>query len=281
MGPMNREPGQAEDYLEAFRRERPGTGSRERNWQALERRMAGARRRGQGLRVVDEAAGDGREAPASERRPSRTREREADAREAERGRGDTDVRVVALAIGMTLAIAAAVLLVIGGIGRGLQAARQHAEPAMQAVDEPATRPPLELVPRRPGPAPRTAAETSPAAAPASPPPKTTREPTRTPAAAPAPAPSSSPEALAEQTRLLARARQALADGEPARALELLDQLGERFPSGALEPERRAYDAIARCRLAPPSADAAARFLADHPASPHAPRVRAACDAITP
>jgi hypothetical protein len=285
MGPMNREPWQAQDYLEAFRRERPGVGSRERNWQVLERRMTAEPRRARGLQVLDGDAGPELDGSASGSRSARPRERETDVRHPQ-----TDVRVIAIAVATTLAIAAAVLLVIGGIGRGLQAARQHAEPAMQAVDEPTAASPLELVPRRAGPATRVATETDPAAAPASPrsnPDRsgstTTREPTRTPAASPEPmpAPSSSPEALAEQTRLLARAREALADGNPREALERLDQLGERFPSGALEPERRAYDAIARCRLDPPSADAAARFLADHPASPHVPRVRAACDAVAP
>ena len=73
----------------------------------------------------------------------------------------------------------------------------------------------------------------------------------------------------------------MTENAPAEALQLLEQLGERFPAGALEHERRAYEAIARCRLDPPSADAATRFLAEHPASPHGPRVRAACDAIAP
>jgi hypothetical protein len=199
-------------------------------------------------------------------------------------RRKADVRLVAAAIGMTLAIAAAVLLVIGGIGRGLQAARQLGEPAMQAVDEPAPAPPREVVPRRPAPAVHAVDAPVPTATPATqarPRPRAQDlEPTAAMSETEA-APASSPEALAEQTRLLARARQALADDDPAEALKQLEQLGERFPAGALDHERQAYDAIARCRLDPPTKDAATRFLAEHPASPHGPRVRAACDAITP
>lgn len=303
MGPMNRDPWQSDDVLEAFRRERPGAGARARNWEALERRIASGGRRTPGLRVVADAPADDErgepEQAASERRAGRNRRREPEQasepqpsrrseHDADEQRAGTNVRLVAVAVAMTLAIAAAVLLVIGGIGRGLQAARQHAEPAMQAVDEPAAAPPLELVPRRTGAAKPAAAEPDSSTTPLpsrSPTPasdRSTSTPTREPTQAPAtPSAAVSPEALAEQTRLLARARQVLAEGDPAAAIELLDQLGERYPSGALEPERRAYDAIARCRLDPPSRDAAVRFLADHPASPHAPRVRAACDANAP
>jgi hypothetical protein len=262
MGPMNRAPEEALDYLEAFRRERPGPGARERNWEALEHRLAGPRARGRG-QSLELAA------------------REPEAQAQRRG---SNVRVIAVAFGVALAIAAAVLLVIGGIGRGLQAARQHAEPAMQAVDDPASVPPLETVARRPGPATGMVVEPAPTpmlGVPEHPQPKAQA---RKPAAAtpePTPAPASSPEALAEQTRLLGRARQALAEHDPGEALKVLEQLGERFPAGALEHERRAYEAIARCKLDPPVADAAARFLADHPASPLGPRVRAACDAVAP
>ena len=292
MGPMNRAPWEAQDYLEAFRRERPGAGARERNWEVLEQRLARsgshepeARRRELGSdprRMETEvlelrSPGKGRRrrgAPSSSGSPMQASREPMVPRTA-------DVRLVAAAIGVTLAIAAAVLLVIGGIGRGLQAARQLAEPAMQAVDEPAPAPPREVVPRRSAPAVQTVDAPVPAPVPATQPSARRRVQELDPTAAtPEPAPASSPEALAEQTRLLAHARQALADDDPAEALKQLEQLGERFPAGALDHERRAYDAIARCRLEPPTKDAATRFLAEHPASPHGPRVRAAC-AISP
>lgn len=219
------------------------------------------------------------EAFRCERPGPRTRRRNWQALERRLAVGSAADRRWPLVIGVTLAIAAAVLLVIGGIARGLHAMRAPAVPAVEAVDHVAPVAPRVAVPRWSSvPEPTTpeppGAETEPRAPPSVPVPrarKATGEP-RGPAARDA---EPSRDALAEQTRMLLGAREALAAGDPAEALRRLERLAKRFPAGALEPERLAYEAIARCRL-DPSAAAAERFLARHPTSPHAARVRAAC-----
>jgi hypothetical protein len=52
--------------------------------------------------------------------------------------------------------------------------------------------------------------------------------------------------LALELSLLGTAQQALASGEVDRALVLLRRHAERFPEGALVPERMAAQAIAHC-----------------------------------
>jgi pimeloyl-ACP methyl ester carboxylesterase len=83
--------------------------------------------------------------------------------------------------------------------------------------------------------------------------------------------------LAEETALLASANAALRAGDGARALALLDDYDHRYPAGILREEVLATRIIARCELdagdATSSADA---FLARHPRSPLAPRVRSSC-----
>ena len=76
-------------------------------------------------------------------------------------------------------------------------------------------------------------------------------------------------------------RQAQADlraGLPASALRRLADYDRRFGRGALEEERQAVAAIARCQVDPGSAAEiqAARFLRSAPESPLAERVRSAC-----
>jgi hypothetical protein len=85
--------------------------------------------------------------------------------------------------------------------------------------------------------------------------------------------------LAEETALLAASNAELRRGDARRALSLLDDYDRRYPSGVLREEVLATRVIARCQL---GSDGAARraadaFLARHPASPLAPRVRASCD----
>ncbi len=69
-----------------------------------------------------------------------------------------------------------------------------------------------------------------------------------------PAPSPAPEAqkpsssLAEEARLLAKAKTSLRDGDFAGALALADAHAERFPEGLLLEERRVARATALCRL---------------------------------
>ena len=85
--------------------------------------------------------------------------------------------------------------------------------------------------------------------------------------------------LAEETALLAASNAELRRGDARGALSLLDDYDRRYPSGVLREEVVATRVIARCQL---GIDKAARhgadaFLAKHPASPLAPRVRTSCD----
>jgi hypothetical protein len=93
--------------------------------------------------------------------------------------------------------------------------------------------------------------------------------------------------LAEETALLAAANAALRAGDSPRALALLDDYDRRYPSGILREEVLATRLIARCRVEGDGASGlkvgarakadADQFLARHPASPLAPRVRSSCD----
>lgn len=67
-------------------------------------------------------------------------------------------------------------------------------------------------------------------------------------------------------------------GDPIAALDAFDEHARLFPHGALAEERAAGRVRALCRLGRTSEaqSEAARFLASHPASPHAGSVRAAC-----
>jgi hypothetical protein len=102
-----------------------------------------------------------------------------------------------------------------------------------------------------------------------------RRPTPTEPTPTEPAPGST---LAEENRLLARARAALIDAEPERALTRLDEHARRFPDGVLSEERQALRAVALCE-ADRDADgeaAANAFLRAHPQAALAQRVRSAC-----
>ena len=88
--------------------------------------------------------------------------------------------------------------------------------------------------------------------------------------------------LAEEVRLLKRADQALRQGAPEVAQELLDELATSVPNGQLLEERAATETLLSCqrrRDARPQA-AARHFLSAHPASVYATRVRAACMSAT-
>jgi hypothetical protein len=84
--------------------------------------------------------------------------------------------------------------------------------------------------------------------------------------------------LAEETALLAAANGQLRGGDARRALSLLDDYDRRYPAGVLREEVLATRVIARCQLGDNSARRGAdAFLARHPASPLATRVRSSCD----
>jgi TolA-binding protein len=83
-------------------------------------------------------------------------------------------------------------------------------------------------------------------------------------------------ALGEQVSAIDRARRTLGDGDAAGALRELDNYESRFPRGALGEEAEALRVEALLAEGDRAAAArvGARFLAAHPASPHAARVRA-------
>ena len=60
--------------------------------------------------------------------------------------------------------------------------------------------------------------------------------------------SNPPQALGSELSLIAGAQQALRDGQPARALTVLNDHAARHPFGALRPERLAVRAVALCRM---------------------------------
>jgi hypothetical protein len=81
--------------------------------------------------------------------------------------------------------------------------------------------------------------------------------------------------LEAERRVIAKAWDEVARGEPGRAIESAKEHRERFPNGVLVPERTAVEAIARCKR--DGDDGAARaFLKAHARSPLAGRVRTAC-----
>jgi hypothetical protein len=90
--------------------------------------------------------------------------------------------------------------------------------------------------------------------------------------------TSSRASLESEVALLRGAQDALRDGQPARALEVLDEHARQFPHGALTQERRAIRAIALCQAKPGAAARAQAeaFLRSAPSSPLVERVRAAC-----
>lgn len=152
------------------------------------------------------------------------------------------------------------------------------EPTPPAMTTPVTEEPAEpttTTPTAQAPPPSTAVAV-PSAAP---------DPKTAPAEAPRPVPAvveapppASPSSLAEETALLQRAQRELQDGDPERALELLDREGGRHEGGVLQEEREAARVIALCRAGRVAEGHAAqrRFLAAHPRSPHRTRVLAAC-----
>ena len=104
-----------------------------------------------------------------------------------------------------------------------------------------------------------------------------------PPAAAAPAAPAAVDPLEAETRGLGAAHGALKDGDPAKALALLDAQSTAYADGQLREERAAARILALCKLgrADEARALAARFLADNPRSPLADRVRGACAASDP
>jgi hypothetical protein len=79
-----------------------------------------------------------------------------------------------------------------------------------------------------------------------------------------------------EAKLVAEVR-SVVESEPARALELLRQAAERFPEGALRPEREGYEVLALIASGreEQARERGTRYLVRHPRGTMAARVRAA------
>jgi hypothetical protein len=200
-----------------------------------------------------------------------------------------DARAIAIRVALPVAIAAAVLLGLWAIapGRGSERAAARGErgsPEQAAFD-------AEPDPRRgdaeakdsralgqhePWPAAPVASEAD--AGKRAPLPSAPRAPART-------APDHEPEpvsdtTLAEEMRVLRRARAAMRDGDPSRALTELEAHAAAFAHGQMSEDRDALRIEALCAAdrAPEARAAAAAFARAVPRSPHAARVQKLCAA---
>ena len=82
--------------------------------------------------------------------------------------------------------------------------------------------------------------------------------------------------LEGEVAALDRARAALAAGDSARTIDLLDGYEQAFPKGALRPEATylRIQALSKSGQRDAARELAARFLAKHPSSPHAAQLQA-------
>jgi hypothetical protein len=178
------------------------------------------------------------------------------------------------------ALAGGALLLVGGLSLGLQHAANDASkarprsPTVAAEGAPAASLPAATssspaaLPEDPGdvasaaPHENTASEAKP--------PRARRAPAAPASSTPLPAPG--PEA---ELVLLRRALAAL-PSRPALALSLTDQHAREHPRGVFAQEREAIaiDAFLALQRTAAAEARVRRFLADHPRSPHAPRLRA-------
>jgi len=97
-------------------------------------------------------------------------------------------------------------------------------------------------------------------------------------------PAAVDDRLAAELALLARTERAIRSGEAPLALALLGELDRKFPVPALREEREAARVLARCVSAGVVTDAEARvsaerFIAAHPTSVYADRIRESCGRV--
>jgi hypothetical protein len=184
-------------------------------------------------------------------------------------------KVLAIAAALVVLVAAAVYLVVSG--RRTEPRQPAPVAALPAAEAPATEapsrpaageppawdvpaPPADPKPARPAPGTRRAVRAQ-----------------ARPAAASGPSPAAAPTAsrLVEETTLIRDARQALRQGDAARALRVLEECRRLFPAGVLEQERErlTIEALAKGGPARESSARAAEFLRRYPDSPHAREVR--------
>jgi hypothetical protein len=125
---------------------------------------------------------------------------------------------------------------------------------------------------------RVASRTA-AAAPAQASPPPAPEPTTAPPEEAAP--QKLPSTLADETRLLAEADQALRSGKTSRAMALLDEHASRYPEGALSLERGGERVVALCKLGRIDGVTVRAYLNSHPNLALAERIQQACASLLP
>jgi hypothetical protein len=91
----------------------------------------------------------------------------------------------------------------------------------------------------------------------------------------APEPKRAARELGEQVASLDRAERALAAGDATAALRLVDEYEARFPAGSLLQEATVVrvDSLSKLGRHADAAAVAEAFLASHPTSPYAPKLR--------
>lgn len=95
--------------------------------------------------------------------------------------------------------------------------------------------------------------------------------------APAAKPAVPEDSFAAELRIIAAAQRALRDGDPRAALRALADHARTFKAGQFVQDREALQAVALCKAGRAEGSRlAAAFLAAHPGSIHADRVRDAC-----
>jgi hypothetical protein len=98
-------------------------------------------------------------------------------------------------------------------------------------------------------------------------------------AAEEPTASRMPNTLADETRLLWEADQALRAGNTSRAVSLLDEHASRYPDGSLSPERGGERVVALCKLGRIDAATVRGYLSSHPNVSLSERIQQACSRI--
>jgi hypothetical protein len=227
------------------------------------------------------------------RRPDpELRERVARAVAADRRRDDARRWIGGGLVGAVMGVAALLAMHWVAVGLATRRAdeRMHDAAGYEVAqgDQPRATEPRGSVGRPGGPPPIPEPETTTAPATVLPQPSTPTTDVGSATASPTPAaskrapsagtPSAATLDLSAEVRLLREAEVALST-DPVHALALLRAHADRFPRTSLPLERRALRILALCATSPDDAAIRERdaFLREHPASPYAARVRAACE----
>lgn len=155
------------------------------------------------------------------------------------------------------------------------AAKPNAEPTDALPSEA----PVEMEPAPTDPAPASAVDAPKAERrPRKPNPATKPGNPAAPSSAPQEAPTAMPDALAQELKLMQRARRAIDAGTPKAALSILAEHRRRFSSGQLREDRMALRVVALCASGNNTTGAreANAFARAFPKSHHLGRVRSSC-----